>query len=333
MLKAVKSDKTITIFEGPDGSGKTTVAKQYAQRTGALYIHFDALYGVTNTHKYYMEAMLPALMGYQSVVLDRCWHSGPIYDMVFRNLREHEQRQTVDICTLLDRAAAFCKAVYVRCLPSEDQCIANWKSRLESELVKSENKMRAIYKLYAEQDSVNLPVISYDYTETSVITYETPFDKLVDYINCTRNYEYAASQPRVNIMVSSSVEKSDLDTLIDVPGVRFHPNSNERILATIFDKRFQLGDGPVTESIVNYLSADMSPLELIKYFESTKGNGARRQCVFAIGDEAGDTMHNFVEYLAKLDYELPQPVEVVYSLDVVAEDYFRMAQGNRTLKN
>ena len=35
--------RELTIFEGPDGAGKTTLAKAYAELTGARYVHFGPL--------------------------------------------------------------------------------------------------------------------------------------------------------------------------------------------------------------------------------------------------------------------------------------------------
>ena len=323
MLKAVKSNKTVTIFEGPDGSGKTTLAKQYAANTGALYVHFDALYGVENIHKYFMEAMLPALMGYQSVVLDRCWHSGPIYDLVFRNIEPEDGRQNTEICALLDRAAAFCNAVYVRCLPSEDVCINNWKSRLDSELVKSEHKMRAIHKLYAKQDrSVCLPIVESDYTVAPNKPYATHLIELQAAIGKKREEVYMSNQPRVHIMVSSSVEKTDVDTMIDVPGVRFHPDSNEYHLALDFSEFGSWEDEPIAEELVCYLPATMSNAELVQYFKSIGGQHA--QYVFAIGDDAAATMQHFMENVEALDDGSLPPVYATNLLDVLADAQFRI---------
>lgn len=326
MLKAVKSNKTITIFEGPDGSGKTTMAKQFAANIGALYVHFDALYGVKNIHKYFMEAMLPALMGYQSVVLDRCWHSGPIYDLVFRNLEEEEQRQTSEICTLLDRAASFCNAVYVRCLPPEEVCINNWKSRLHEELVQSEHKMHAIHKLYKEQGrSVCLPMVESDYTVAPNKPYATHLIELQAMIAKKREEVYMSNQPRVHIMVSSSQDKTDADTMIDVPGVRFNPQSNEFKLATAFGEFGSWENEPVTEELVNFIPANSSNAELVQYFKAIGGQAP--QYVFAIGDDATCTMEHFMENVEALDDGSLPPVYATNLLDVLADEHFRGLYG------
>ena len=71
--------KNLTIFEGCDGSGKTVAAKEFAEKTGALYYHFDALDGCENVSQVFIDAMLPALLGVQDVVFDRSWLSEKIY--------------------------------------------------------------------------------------------------------------------------------------------------------------------------------------------------------------------------------------------------------------
>lgn len=332
MLKAIKSNKTITIFEGPDGSGKTTLAKQYASNTGALYIHFDALYGVQNIHKYFMEAMMPALLGYQSVVLDRCWHSGPIYDLVFRNMEPEEGRQNTEICALLDRAASFCNAVYVKCLPPEDTCINNWKSRLDSELVKSEGKMRAIHKLYRLQDkSVCLPLVVSNYTVPPEKPYATHLAELSAFIAKRREEVYMTNQPRVHIMVSSSVEKTDADTMIDVPGARFHPDSNEYKLAFDFSHLCSLDGEPTAEELVNYIPAGISNAELVQYFKAI--GGKNKQYVFAIGDKATETMEHYMENVEALDDGSLPPVHVTCLLDIMADARFRIEHGMLPLRD
>ena len=63
--------RRLTIFEGPDGSGKSTAAQAYAEATKAKYVHFPALPQVDKSlGRIYVEAMLPALLGYQDVVFD-----------------------------------------------------------------------------------------------------------------------------------------------------------------------------------------------------------------------------------------------------------------------
>jgi polyphosphate kinase 2 (PPK2 family) len=110
--------KVLTIFEGPDGSGKTTAAREYAEQTGARYVHFPALPRVKHgLGRMYVEAMLPALLGYHDVVFDRCWLSETPYGEAFR---EGQDRLTQADRRMLERLALRCGAVVVKCLPEWD---------------------------------------------------------------------------------------------------------------------------------------------------------------------------------------------------------------------
>lgn len=314
MLKMSKTPRNITIFEGPDGSGKTTIAKEYAARTGALYVHFEAYYGVKDIYKFFIEAAQPALLGYQDVVFDRCWHSGPIYDVVFRNLLPHEQRQTPEICLLLDRAVAHCNAVLVKCYPDQETCISNWKSRLDTELVKSEFKMRVIHNLYGLlENSVTLPSLEWDYTGE-----DNTIDKLIqDIENERRVYNYADA---VHIVVSSG-GKTNADVMIDIPGVRFAPTTNEYKLAQVlgFNEDGYAGN-VIGEELVKFLPVDT---DFFEYF-NVSNHDSHTQHIIAIGDDAIAAVERFVVALNTV----PQPdivkdIHFTRLLDVEADKYMR----------
>ena len=78
--------KPILVFEGCDGAGKTTLARMTARRLNAVYTHHGTYTGLDAGHlmTVYSTSMLPALCDAAPVVLDRAWHSEPIYGRVFR---------------------------------------------------------------------------------------------------------------------------------------------------------------------------------------------------------------------------------------------------------
>lgn len=77
---------TLTIFEGHDCSGKTTLARQYASLTGAEYIHFGPCeeYESNNLAAIYLSGMEVLFTKNRSVVFDRSWISEPIYARFWR---------------------------------------------------------------------------------------------------------------------------------------------------------------------------------------------------------------------------------------------------------
>lgn len=153
--------KNLTIFEGPDGSGKSTAAMSYALRTGAKYVHFDARMNTTKSlGRTYVEAMLPALLGYQDVVFDRCWLSERPYRIAFHG--EDLRLDTVQI-RMLERLAMRCGAVLVKCYPSWDVVSTCYRSRPGDEMLDNEDQLKQVYQLYGLQ-SQGLPCVTYDYT-------------------------------------------------------------------------------------------------------------------------------------------------------------------------
>jgi hypothetical protein len=151
----------LTIFEGPDGSGKTTAAVEYAKATGAKYVHFANLPQVgKNLARMYVEAMLPALLGYQGVVFDRCWLSEVPYGTAFR---EGQDRLGYATCRMLERLAMRCGAVVVHCRPPWAKVKQTYLSRREEEYLENDNQLRVVYDLYGK-NRTGLPELMYDYT-------------------------------------------------------------------------------------------------------------------------------------------------------------------------
>lgn len=151
----------LTIFEGPDGSGKSTAAKQFADLTGARYVHFGPLPNVTNgLSRMYVEAMLPALLGYQDVVFDRSWLSELPYGVAFRN---DKVRVNSADCRMLERLAMRCGGVVVQCCPPWETVKANYLGRRNIEMLENEDQLKLVYEIYDNQPTM-LPTLGYDYT-------------------------------------------------------------------------------------------------------------------------------------------------------------------------
>lgn len=155
--------KRLTIFEGCDGTGKTTAAKEYASRTGAIYYHFGPLFQVkSGVARMYVEAMLPALLGYQSVVWDRSWLSEVPYGVAFRN---GEDRIGFAGRRMLERLAMRCATTVVMCDPGWDAVKASFETGRE-EMLEDTGQLRKVYDMYRFQRT-SLPVERWNYRETS----------------------------------------------------------------------------------------------------------------------------------------------------------------------
>ena len=153
--------KKLTIFEGPDASGKSTAARAYADATGARYMHFANLPQVgKNLSRMYVEAMLPALLGYQDVVFDRCWLSEVPYGTAFR---DGADRVGGASRRMLERLAMRCGAVVVHCRPPWERVRQTYLSRRDEEYLENDNQLRVVYDLYGHHRT-GLPELMYDYT-------------------------------------------------------------------------------------------------------------------------------------------------------------------------
>lgn len=138
--------RTLTIFEGCDGGGKSTTAKLYAEATGARYVHFPALPRINSSlARLYVEAMLPALLGYQDVVFDRCWLSEKPYGVVFRDGWDRLGDPTV---RMLERLALRCSAVVVWCDPGFEAIEQSYQRRKGQEMLRDTSQLRAVYDIY-----------------------------------------------------------------------------------------------------------------------------------------------------------------------------------------
>lgn len=156
----------ITIFEGPDGSGKTTIAKNYAEVKRAQYRHHGTY---KDCFREINEAMVLSMVGMEQghdVVLDRCWISEKPYGTIHRPyepLRIYEVDQRMH-----ERLALRGGAVMVRCLPAKSRVLKTWERRVEDEEVKDSKKMAKVYDWYLREFKTSLPLITYDYWNVEI---------------------------------------------------------------------------------------------------------------------------------------------------------------------
>ncbi len=105
----------IIILEGPDGTGKTTLAQRLVKDHGATYIHQGWSKGVDWGLRHLAtmrRAARLASLG-KPVVVDRLWLSGEIYGSVFRGKSDDR-----DYARLIQRIGLTHGALTVLCLPA-----------------------------------------------------------------------------------------------------------------------------------------------------------------------------------------------------------------------
>lgn len=165
----------LTIFEGPDGSGKTTAARAYAERHNTRYVHFGPLPRVTTgLFRMYVEAMLPAVLGYQPVVFDRSWLSEKPYGDAFR---KGDDRLGDVQQAMLERLALRCRAVVFRCDPGWESVVENYSRRRHMEMLENTHQLYQVHLAY-QQLRTALPCLTYDYVASNATCLPLDFTKI-----------------------------------------------------------------------------------------------------------------------------------------------------------
>lgn len=156
--------RRLTILEGPDGGGKSSLAARFRELSPfAHHVHCGPFPHVTKgLARLYVEAMLPALLGLADVVMDRAWFSEPIYGSAFRG---GEDRLGAAQRRMLTRLALRCDVRLVLCLPGVESCLETFRGRKGEELLEREEQLKQVYEAYDQlaREPPGLPTFVHNY--------------------------------------------------------------------------------------------------------------------------------------------------------------------------
>jgi len=156
---------SLVLLEGPDGGGKTTLAKQLTEYT---YVHNGPPpkgASPSETFWWQLESLMSPRDASGTVtnwVVDRSWPSDQIYHrFTGRPNVFHPYAQR-----MFERYMFAHQGVVVMCLPSFATAYRTWSKRAEQglELIKDEHDFATMYYFYKSwARTTSLPVIIYDY--------------------------------------------------------------------------------------------------------------------------------------------------------------------------
>ena len=135
----------IIILDGPDGTGKTTLAERMCTELNAEYLHLTYRWK-ERIFDYHTAAIRYAARKRRPIVIDRWWPSEAVYSKAFRGGSDWPLQGR-----MCDRVAKKFGVIYVYCLPDDVQsAVAN-----HAELKQQREEM------YEDIEAVAVPVLTH----------------------------------------------------------------------------------------------------------------------------------------------------------------------------
>ena len=160
----------IIVLEGPDGGGKSTLAKHLGNDYGYRVIPMgvpplEAQKDHNKLFDFFDTPLAEAIGKKQNTVFDRLHLSERIYGPLIRNSTLFTEEEEFVIDYLIQRNWGQ----VVLCLPPYEHAFKAWSSRKESEYVKNALLFIEVYKKY--EKLIGKKYMLYDYTRHHVATF------------------------------------------------------------------------------------------------------------------------------------------------------------------
>lgn len=137
----------LVVVEGPDCSGKTTLAKEIAASTGAVYFHCTYTEPLGLAMRDYQHNVLEnALLGIErgeKWVIDRLWPSEVVYSKIFRT---HMHPDAIKMAEELHAMVTSVDSIYIYCCDSE--VVARHETMQDPEHPYPRDKFNALVDAY-----------------------------------------------------------------------------------------------------------------------------------------------------------------------------------------
>jgi thymidylate kinase len=140
----------IFILDGPDGTGKTTLANHMVERLGGKYLHLTYRWK-NKIFDYHTAAIRWALKQSVPVVIDRWWPSEAVYAKAFRGGSAWPMQGR-----MCERLALKHGVMYVLCLPESRQAAEEQHARLKEEREEMYDNIGDVAQLYLDLFNGNI---------------------------------------------------------------------------------------------------------------------------------------------------------------------------------
>ena len=157
----------VVVLEGPDGAGKTTLARHLVDKYGFEYLHTGPP-GDGNLLLQYASVLDAAVRSHRNTVIDRLHIGESVYGPLLRGVDRIGSTGQL----ILQRIIRGGGVIEVFCLPPYKTCYGNWFRRRQEkgELVDNSNLFDQIYNRYRVlmESKTFSHAINYDYTKVSL---------------------------------------------------------------------------------------------------------------------------------------------------------------------
>jgi thymidylate kinase len=162
----------ITILEGPDGAGKTTLAKS-GYFDDHAYVHLGPPTSLGAMHD--CVQAITKRRRRRDVLFDRLHLGERVYGPIHRGVDTLGAARA----RLIERVLLAHRAVLVLCLPDEERCLETYRARRGEEMLESEAKLKQVCHAYGQYlwDGTHLPVVHYSYEHKNPVELRDEIDR------------------------------------------------------------------------------------------------------------------------------------------------------------